>query len=115
MQTRPEEAKNSCMQKKDLKSSSCNYHFINHYKMMSFENRLTSKQISRGGNQPLKGKELANYIKDHKNEFNKNGDALCVEAGYGDYAKDGTPLCNFEPFVKELGKVVDLESEDQTN
>ena len=62
----------------------------------------------------LKGKELADYVEGNKDSFEGNGDALCVGAGYGDFSEDGTPRCNFQPFVKELGKAMDLVEKKDT-
>ncbi len=83
--------------------------------MTGFENRLIGKlkpkpkaNPSKKGKQ-LKGKALADYVFEHKEEFEEDGDALCVAAGYGEYLQDGTPNCNLKPFVKELSKVMDLE------
>ncbi len=58
---------------------------------------------------PLKGKELASYIRTHKEEFQNDGDAICIATGYGKQLKDGNQKCNFKPFIKELGKAIDLE------
>ena len=88
--------------------------------MTGFENRLiknskASKQAKPfETSKPLKGEELAKYFDVHREDFQGNGDALCVEAGYGEYSEDGRPNCNFQPFVKELGKVMDLENEEDT-
>ncbi len=85
--------------------------------MTGFKNRLraNSNPIGDSGKissrKPLTGKDLAEYVTDNKSAFKKNGDALCVEAGYGEYATDGTPQCDFQPFVQELGKVMDLEAD----
>ena len=58
----------------------------------------------------LRGQELVNFVEAHKQDFNGNGDQLCIEAGYGKYAKNGKAVCNFKNFVKELSKVMDLEN-----
>ena len=50
----------------------------------------------------LRGKELTSYIEKHKQEFNGNGDELCVAAGYGIQADDGKEKCDFSDFVKAL-------------
>ncbi len=87
--------------------------------MTGFNNRLirdaTPKRSSKDNktSKPLKGKALADYVEVHKDEFQNDGDALCVSAGYGEYAEDGTPKCNFQPFVKELGKVMNLEGDEE--
>ncbi len=56
----------------------------------------------------LQGDDLANYFNDHQGDFNGNGDALCLAAGYGIKAEDGTEKCNFSDFIKELADAVDL-------
>ncbi len=78
--------------------------------MKELENRLIENSKNDILKKPLKGKELAKYVEDHREEFQDNGDALCVEAGYGEYSTDGNPKCDFQPFVKELGKAMNLES-----
>ena len=50
----------------------------------------------------LRGKELTSYIEKHKQEFDGNGDKLCVAAGYGIQADDGKEKCDFSDFVKAL-------------
>ena len=50
----------------------------------------------------LRGKELTSYIEKHKEEFDGNGDKLCVAAGYGIQADDGKEKCDFSDFVKAL-------------
>lgn len=50
----------------------------------------------------LRGKELTSYIEKHKQEFDGNGDKLCVAAGYGIQADDGNEKCDFSDFVKAL-------------
>ena len=83
--------------------------------MIGFENRLigqAKKHLhSKESIEPLKGKDLVEYVKGHKEEFKDNGDALCVGAGYGNYSEEGSPNCDFKPFVKELGKVMNLVDE----
>ncbi len=82
--------------------------------MPGFENRLikkpSSKKLSKQSQskKALKGEELAMYIKNHRDEFKGDGDALCIEAGYGQFGKNGEQKCDFKPFVKELGEVMDL-------
>ena len=77
--------------------------------MQNFENRLIGtskkqqKKYAANQEQPLKGEKLIEYINKNKETFGENGDALCVSAGYGEFSEDGTPLCHFKPFVKELG------------
>ena len=53
----------------------------------------------------LKGKELAEYIRTQKSEFQGNGDDLCVSAGYGRSSEDGGIKCDLPLFMKELSKV----------
>ena len=87
--------------------------------MGKFNNRPTKKSPSTNDSdlnkikKQLKGKELVNFVEDHRKDFNGNGDQLCVEAGYGEYSNNGEALCNFKPFVKELSKVMDLEIEKE--
>ena len=57
---------------------------------------------------PLKGKALAEFVENGREEFGENGDALCVAAGYGKKALDGTTKCNLPAFVNELDQVSDL-------
>ena len=59
----------------------------------------------------LSGQELANYLENHREEFNGNGDALCMAAGYGIEKGDGTEKCNFTDFIKALSNAVDLKSD----
>ena len=80
--------------------------------MTGFKNRLIDKSKQNLPSKPLKGQDLAKYVNGHREEFKENGDALCVEAGYGEYSKDGKPNCDFQPFVKELGKVMSLENQE---
>ena len=54
----------------------------------------------------LKGEELASYFKSHRKDFESDGDALCLAAGYGIELNDGTTKCNFTDFVKALSSVV---------
>ncbi len=83
--------------------------------MATFENRLLKKFTPQNDSptnksrKQLKGEELVNFVKAHRSDFDGNGDLLCVEAGYGNYSKDGNAKCNFKPFIKELSKVMDLE------
>jgi len=85
--------------------------------MIGFENRLTRKKShetkASQANQmkkKLKGKGLADYIEAHRQDFQGDGDTLCVEAGYGKYSQSGEPICDFKPFIQELSTAVDLES-----
>jgi len=55
---------------------------------------------------PLKGKDLYEYIVGNKLNCGGNGDELCIGAGYASYSDEGMPICNFAPFVEELGKVI---------
>ena len=50
----------------------------------------------------LRGKELASYIEQHKQEFEGNGDKLCLAAGYGIQSDDGNEKCDFSDFVRAL-------------
>ncbi len=50
----------------------------------------------------LKGKDLTSYIDQHKQEFEGNGDKLCLAAGYGVPTDDGNEKCDFSDFVKAL-------------
>ncbi len=59
---------------------------------------------------PLTGKELVEYVEEHREEFEGNGDAICVAAGYGKNGEDGTTKCNLPAFVNELGQATDLAS-----
>ena len=85
--------------------------------MTGFENRLIKKSTvknlsdSNNSNKKLRGKELAKFIETHRQDFNGDGDQLCVEAGYGEYSKEGDAICNFKPFVKELSEAMDLEND----
>ncbi|AAQ00224.1 MULTISPECIES: hypothetical protein [Prochlorococcus] len=60
----------------------------------------------------LTGEELASYLADHRNDFDGNGDALCMAAGYGIERADGTEKCNFSDFVKALATAVDLNDNE---
>ena len=55
------------------------------------------------------------YLESHREDFNGNGDALCIEAGYGQYSENGELKCNFKPFVKEVSEVMDLAKTDNEN
>ncbi len=84
--------------------------------MSKFKNRLIkSTSAKNSGSKQIKekltGEDLFHFVENHRKDFNGNGDRLCVEAGYGEYSNDGDAKCNFKPFVKELSKVMDLESE----
>ena len=59
---------------------------------------------------PLKGKELVEYLEEHRESFEGDGDALCVAAGYGTEVGDGTTKCNLPAFVNELDRATDLTS-----
>ena len=59
----------------------------------------------------LTGKKLASYLEAHREDFNGNGDALCMAAGYGIEKGDGTEKCNFTDFIKALSNAVDLKSD----
>ncbi len=56
----------------------------------------------------LKGKELADYVEKHKEEFEGNGDKLCLAAGYGVQAEDGNLKCDFGNFVKAVSVAEDI-------
>ena len=60
----------------------------------------------------LRGKELASYLEDHRADFKGNGDALCLAAGYGKTASDGTQVCNFTDFVNAVSNAVELNNEE---
>ena len=60
----------------------------------------------------LVGDELASYVEDHRGEFNKNGDAICMAAGYVIRESDGTEKCNFTDFVKALSSSAETKNED---
>mgnify|MGYP007063786756 CR=1 FL=1 len=79
--------------------------------MNRFKNRLLKQSQSTKTYKPLKGEKLVDYVKNHKEEFHGEGDALCVSAGYGNFSEEGKPHCNFEDFVKELGEAMDLDEE----
>ena len=85
--------------------------------MTGFRNRLIKKSTpvntskTNKSQKRLKGKELASFIETHRKDFNGDGDKLCIEAGYGEYATNGHAKCNFKPFVKELSEVMDLVEE----
>ena len=55
----------------------------------------------------LKGEELFSYVEQHRAEFNGNGDALCLAAGYGIKGSDGNEKCNFSDFVEALSGAFD--------
>ena len=76
--------------------------------MSKFKAHPKHNALSTKEGQKLKGDELVRYVKQHKNEFKGNGDALCVAAGYGTLSKEGKPICEFQPFVKELSNSTDL-------
>ena len=52
----------------------------------------------------LKGEELLDYIKNHRDQLEDNGDSLCIGAGYGTYNEDGSTICRLDLFSTELIK-----------
>ncbi len=60
----------------------------------------------------LTGKELATYLDLHREEFDGNGDAFCLAAGYGVESLDGVQKCDFPGFVRALAEAVDLKDTD---
>ena len=50
----------------------------------------------------LKGEALFSDVEEHRAEFNGNGDALCMAAGYGIKGSDGIEKCNFSDFIEAL-------------
>ena len=60
----------------------------------------------------LTGKDLATYLEGHKKEFNGNGDAFCLAAGYGMEDEDGSQKCNFTAFVEAVSTALDTSSMD---
>ncbi len=50
----------------------------------------------------LSGLELVEYLENHRQEFNGNGDEICMAAGYGVESDDGSLKCNFKAFVQAL-------------
>ena len=60
----------------------------------------------------LKGKELADYVQNHRSDFDGNGDALCLAAGYGIKTSDGYEKCNFSDFVKAVWSAIEIQNQD---
>ena len=58
----------------------------------------------------LEGEDLALYIEKHRQEFDGNGDELCLAAGYGIETEDGSEKCDFSNFVKALSLEEDTGS-----
>ena len=58
---------------------------------------------------PLKGKDLLDFIEKHRDTLSDNGDSLCIGAGYGELAKDGSATCRLDLFGKELIKAKEEE------
>ncbi len=63
-------------------------------------------------NRKLTGLELADYLKRHRDEFEGNGDAFCMAAGYGIEGDDGKEKCNFKALVEALAKAGALNNLD---
>ncbi len=61
----------------------------------------------------LSGKDLASYLEVHRDEFNGNGDALCLAAGYGIKGEDGIQKCNFSDFVQALSSALEISKDDE--
>ncbi len=59
----------------------------------------------------LTGKDLSSYLEIHRDEFDGNGDALCVAAGYGIKGEDGIEKCDFKGFIQALSASLGI-SED---
>ena len=59
---------------------------------------------------PLKGKDLVEYLEEHRDEYEDNGDALCVAAGYVRKSEGGENQCNLPAFIKELDEATDIEN-----
>ena len=53
----------------------------------------------------------ASYVEDHRLDFNQNGDALCLAAGYGMKSIEGSQKCNFKAFVKALSSAVEEQND----
>ena len=66
--------------------------------------------MTKSVNKQLKGKELVDFVEEHRKDFEEDGDALCVAAGYGKDTADGSTKCNLPAFVNELGQATDLNS-----
>ena len=62
----------------------------------------------------LSGKDLASYLEIHRAEFNGNGDAFCLAAGYGIKGDDGTQKCNLTDFVQALSDALDISEDGET-
>ena len=60
----------------------------------------------------LTGEELSSYVEQRRKDFKKNGDALCLAAGYGIKASDGTEKCNFTAFVSALSNATEIEDDN---
>tara|TARA_Y100001968_G_C19367671_1_gene723422 strand:+ start:956 stop:1162 length:207 start_codon:yes stop_codon:yes gene_type:complete len=65
----------------------------------------SSKRISKR----LKGKDLADYIKNNKSNFKENGDDLCLAAGYGKTTENGATKCDLPLFIKEASEAMQVD------
>ncbi len=73
-------------------------------------NNNTSANSSKGSqnnnlnntNESLKGDKLLSYIESNKSKFNNDGDALCIQAGYGYKSEEGKTICRLDLFSNEL-------------
>ena len=61
----------------------------------------------------LSGKDLASYLEVHRDEFNGNGDAFCLAAGYGIKSDDGTQKCNLTDFIQALSNALDISEDNE--
>ncbi len=62
----------------------------------------------------LTGKDLVSYLEVHRHEFDGNGDAFCLAAGYGIKGEDGKNKCNFTDFVQALSEAMELSTGTET-
>ena len=60
----------------------------------------------------LTGKDLASYLELHREDFNGNGDALCLAAGYGVTGEDGTEKCNLSDFIQALSAAIEFPNDN---
>ena len=61
----------------------------------------------------LIGKDLASYLEIHRDEFNGNGDAFCLAAGYGVKGDDGAQKCNLTDFIRALSDALDISEDNE--